>query len=66
MAICAMTLVGCNDNPEPEPQPQPQAPVVTLEKQSVEANAEGGEFTVNYQRRKQFSGMWIPWKRTSS
>lgn len=46
--MCAVALVGCNDTPEPEPQPQPQAPVVTLEKQSVEATAEGGEFTVNY------------------
>ncbi len=46
LAICALTLVGCNDTPEPEPVVK--APVVTLDKQSVEASAEGGEFTVNY------------------
>lgn len=46
LAICALTLVGCNDTPEPEPIVK--APVVTLDKESVEASAEGGEFTVNY------------------
>lgn len=46
LAICALTLVGCNDTPEPEPIVK--APVVTLDKESVEASAEGGKFTVNY------------------
>ena len=46
LAICALTLVGCNDTPEPEPIVK--APVVTLDKESIEASAEGGEFTVNY------------------
>lgn len=46
LAICALTLVGCNDTPEPEPIVK--TPVVTLDKESVEASAEGGEFTVNY------------------
>lgn len=46
LAICALTLVGCNDTPEPEPIVK--APVVTLDKESVEAPAEGGTFSVNY------------------
>ncbi|MBQ6613453.1 MAG: BACON domain-containing protein, partial [Alistipes sp.] len=46
LAICALTLVGCNDTPEPEPIVK--APVVTLDKESVEAPVEGGTFSVNY------------------
>lgn len=46
LALCALTLVACNDTPEPEPIVK--APVVTLEKESVEAPAEGGTFSVNY------------------
>ena len=46
LALCAFALVGCNDTPEPEPVGQ--APVVTLDKSSVEATAEGGLFEVNY------------------
>lgn len=46
LALCALTLVACNDTPEPEPTVK--APVVTLEKESVEAPAEGGTFSVNY------------------
>jgi PBP1b-binding outer membrane lipoprotein LpoB len=48
LAMCAFALVGCNDTPEPEPQPIEKNPVVTLDKQSVEAPAEGGTFSVNY------------------
>ncbi len=46
LALCALTLVACNDTPEPEPIVKD--PVVTLEKESVEAPAEGGTFSVNY------------------
>ncbi len=46
LALCALTLVACNDTPEPEPIVK--APVVTLEKESVEAPAEGGTFSVTY------------------
>lgn len=49
LAISALALVACNpDSPEPQPQPEVKTPVVTLDKQSVEVSAEGGEFTVNY------------------
>ena len=44
--MCATVLVGCNDTPEPEPIVK--APVVTLDKESVEAPAEGGTFSVGY------------------
>ena len=46
LALCALTLVGCNDTPEPEPIMK--APIVTLDKDIVEATAEGGTFNVNY------------------
>ena len=46
LAICALTLVACNDTPEPEPIVK--APIVTLDKESVEAPAEGGTFSVGY------------------
>lgn len=53
LALCALTLVACNDTPEPEPilpEPEPivKAPIVTLDKDIVEATAEGGTFNVNY------------------
>ena len=44
--MCGAMFVGCNDTPEPEPVEK--TPVLTLEKSSVEATAEGGEFTVTY------------------
>lgn len=47
LAMSAFALVACNPD-TPEPEPVVEAPVVTLDKQSVEASAEGGEFTVNY------------------
>lgn len=47
LAMSAFALVACNPD-TPEPEPVVEAPVVTLDKQSVEATAEGGEFTVNY------------------
>ncbi len=46
LAMCASVLVGCNDTPEPEPVVE--TPVVTLDKESVEAPAEGGTFSVGY------------------
>ena len=46
LAMCGAMFVGCNDTPEPEPVEK--TPVLTLEKSSVEATAEGGEFTVTY------------------
>ena len=47
LAMSAFALVACNPD-TPEPEPVVEAPVVTLDKQSVEVSAEGGEFTVNY------------------
>lgn len=47
LAMSAFALVAC-DPDTPEPEPVVEAPVVTLDKQSIEASAEGGEFTVNY------------------
>lgn len=46
--VSLLAFVGCKKGNDPEPQPVDKAPVVTLDKQSVEATAEGGEFTVNY------------------
>ena len=47
LAICALSFVACKPDTE-TPEPAAKTPVVTLDKQSVEAPAEGGEFTVNY------------------
>ena len=47
LAMSAFALVACNPD-TPEPEPVVEAPVVTLDKQSVEVSAAGGEFTVNY------------------
>ena len=46
LALCVLTLVACDDTPEPEPIVK--APIVTLDKEIVEATAEGGTFNVNY------------------
>ena len=52
LAVCALTLASCSDKPEPEPQPQPgpiiSDPVIILDKESIDAPAEGGTFSVNY------------------
>ena len=51
LAVCALTLASCSDKPEPEPQPQPPIisdPVIILDKESINAPAEGGTFSVNY------------------
>ncbi|MBO5890523.1 MAG: BACON domain-containing protein [Alistipes sp.] len=47
LAICALSFVACKPDTD-TPEPAAKTPVVTLDKQSVEAPAEGGEFTVNY------------------
>ena len=46
MALCA-AIVGCND-PVEEPKPEVKQPVIALEKESVEAIAEGETITVAY------------------
>lgn len=51
LAVCALTLASCSDKPEPEPQPQPgpiSDPVIILDKERIDAPAEGGTFSVNY------------------
>lgn len=47
LAICALSFVACKPDTE-TPEPVAKAPVVTLDKQSIEAPAEGGEYVVNY------------------
>lgn len=47
LTICALSFVACKPDTD-TPEPAAKTPVVTLDKQSVEAPAEGGEFTVNY------------------
>lgn len=47
LAICALSFVACKPDTE-TPEPVAKTPVVTLDKQSIEAPAEGGEYVVNY------------------
>ena len=47
LAICALSFVACKPDTD-TPEPAAKTPVVTLDKESIEAPAEGGEFTVNY------------------
>ena len=47
LAICALSFVACKPDTE-TPEPVAKAPVVTLDKQSIETPAEGGEYVVNY------------------
>lgn len=55
--LCVAMLTSCNDDPIDEPTPEDTQPTVTIDKSSIEATAEGGNFTIGYTLSNGFDGI---------